>query len=75
MAAPTTHSYAGTREQELAAPPCDAAQKAAFVEMQFDAQPAQYQEHSAGATFDIILLDGQPAGRLHVSWSGLRSEL
>jgi hypothetical protein len=40
MSAPTTHSYAGTREQELAALPWDAAQKAAFVEMQFDAQHA-----------------------------------
>ena len=45
----------------------DAAQKAAFVEMQFDAQHAYYQEHYAGAAFDVILVFGQPAGRLYVA--------
>jgi GNAT superfamily N-acetyltransferase len=59
--------YASTREPELAAVEWDAAQKAAFVEMQFDAQHAYYQEHYAGAAFDVILVDGQPAGRLFVS--------
>src|SRR5688500_3290981 len=59
--------YASTREPELAAVEWDAAQKAAFVEMQFDAQHAHYQEHYAGAAFDVILVDGQPAGRLYVS--------
>ena len=59
--------YASTREPELAAVEWDAAQKAAFVEMQFDAQHAYYQEHYAGAAFDVILVDGQPAGRLYVA--------
>jgi GNAT superfamily N-acetyltransferase len=59
--------YASTREPELAALEWDAAQKTAFVRMQFDAQHAYYQEHYAGAAFDIILVDGQPAGRLYVS--------
>ena len=59
--------YASTREPELAAVPWDAAQKAAFVRMQFDAQHAYYQEHYAGAAFDVILVDGQPAGRLYVA--------
>ena len=45
----------------------DAAQKAAFVEMPFDAQHAYYQEHYVGAAFDVILVFGQPAGRLYVS--------
>jgi ribosomal protein S18 acetylase RimI-like enzyme len=58
--------YASTREPELTTLPWDAAQKAAFLQMQFDAQHAQYQEHYAGASFDIILVDGQPAGRLYV---------
>ena len=35
--------------------------------MQFDAQHAHYQEHYAGAAFDVILVDGQPAGRLYVA--------
>ena len=46
--------------------PWDAAQKAAFVRMQFDAQHAYYQEHYEGAAFDIILVGGQPAGRFYV---------
>ena len=59
--------YASTRELELAAVEWDAAQKTAFVQMQFDAQHAYYQEHYAGAAFDIILVNGQPAGRLYVA--------
>jgi ribosomal protein S18 acetylase RimI-like enzyme len=59
--------YASTREQELAVLPWDAAQKAAFLRMQFDAQHAQYQEVYGGAAFDVILVDGQPAGRLYVA--------
>jgi GNAT superfamily N-acetyltransferase len=35
--------------------------------MRFDAQHTYYQEHHAGAAFDVILVDGQPAGRLYVS--------
>ena len=58
--------YASTREPELATVvDWDAAQKAAFVRMQFDAQHAYYQEHYAAASFDIILVGGQPAGRLY----------
>jgi ribosomal protein S18 acetylase RimI-like enzyme len=59
--------YASTREQELAAVPWDAAQKTAFLRMQFDAQHTHYQEHFAGASFDIIVVNGQPAGRLYVA--------
>ena len=43
------------------------AQKTAFVEMHFDAQHAYCQEHYAGAAFNVILVDGQPAGRLYVA--------
>ena len=58
--------YSSTREQELAIVPWDDAQKTAFLRMQFDAQHAYYQEQYAGASFDVILIDGQPAGRLYV---------
>jgi ribosomal protein S18 acetylase RimI-like enzyme len=58
--------YASTREQELAATGWDDRQKAAFVRMQFDAQHAHYQAHYAGAAFDVIVVDGEPAGRLSV---------
>jgi len=58
--------YASTREQELAQVDWDAAQKAAFLRMQFDAQYQDYQKNYSQARFQIILLDGQPIGRLYV---------
>jgi ribosomal protein S18 acetylase RimI-like enzyme len=42
------------------------AQKAAFLRMQFDAQDAWWREHYAEASFDLILVDGKPAGRFYV---------
>ena len=59
--------YAGTREAELAQVAWDAAQKEAFLRMQFTAQHQYYQEHYAGAAFQVILADGRPAGRLYVA--------
>jgi hypothetical protein len=35
--------------------------------MPFDAQHAYYQEHDAGTAFDVVLVDGQPAGRRYVA--------
>ena len=34
--------------------------------MQFDAQDEWWREHYAQASFDVILVDGEPAGRLYV---------
>ena len=34
--------------------------------MQFDAQDAWWHENYVGASFDVILVDGEPAGRLYV---------
>ena len=59
--------YASTREAELALVDWDAAQKEAFLRMQFAAQHAYYQEHYADAAFQVILADGRPAGRLYVA--------
>jgi ribosomal protein S18 acetylase RimI-like enzyme len=59
--------YASTREEELALTDWDTAQKAAFVQMQFAAQHRYYQENYRQTTFDVILVDGQPAGRLYVA--------
>jgi ribosomal protein S18 acetylase RimI-like enzyme len=59
--------YASTREEELRVVDWGAEQKAAFVEMQFDAQDAYYREHYHPATFDVIEVDGEPAGRLYVA--------
>ena len=46
--------------------PWDDVQTNAFLRMQFDAQDAWYRESYPGATFDVILVDGEPAGRLYV---------
>jgi len=58
--------YASTREEELAQVEWGAGQKAAFLQMQFDAQHAYYQENYPNAQFQVILVNGEPAGRLYV---------
>jgi ribosomal protein S18 acetylase RimI-like enzyme len=59
--------YASTREDELRLVDWSADQKAAFVEQQFEAQDAYYREHYHPATFDVLEVDGEPAGRLYVA--------
>lgn len=59
--------YHSTREEELAMiVDWTAEMKNAFVRQQFNAQHVWYQEHYQGATFDVILVEGVPAGRLYV---------
>lgn len=59
--------YHSTREEELAmVVDWTEEMKAAFIRQQFAAQHVWYQDHYEGATFDVILLDGVPAGRLYV---------
>ncbi|MDQ5823254.1 MAG: GNAT family N-acetyltransferase [Chloroflexota bacterium] len=58
--------YASTREAEMAMVDWTDEQKQAFVQMQFAAQHSHYQEYYTGASFLVILADGQPAGRLYV---------
>ena len=41
-------------------------QKEAFLRQQFEAQHAWWQEHYTGASFDVVLVAGKPAGRLYV---------
>jgi ribosomal protein S18 acetylase RimI-like enzyme len=59
--------YASTRANELAPVPWDDAQKAAFLRMQFIAQHRYYQEQYPNGTFDVVFVDGEPAGRLYVN--------
>ena len=59
--------YVSTREEELAAVPWSDHEREAFLRGQFDAQDAHYRAHYESATFDIVELDGVPAGRLYVS--------
>lgn len=59
--------YASTRAEEMAmVVDWTDEQKEAFLRMQFQAQHAWYQEHYVGAQFDVLLVDGAPAGRLYV---------
>lgn len=58
--------YASTRAEELATLPWTDEQKAAFIAHQFEAQDAHYRTHYDRATFDVIEVDGEPAGRLYV---------
>jgi ribosomal protein S18 acetylase RimI-like enzyme len=58
--------YASTRTEELAVVPWDEAEKDAFLRAQFDAQDRWYGQHYARATRDVVLVCGEPAGRLYV---------
>jgi GNAT superfamily N-acetyltransferase len=59
--------YASTREEELSVVDWPDTQKAGFLRMQFAAQHRYYHEHYHDTTWDVILLDGQPVGRLYVA--------
>jgi len=59
--------YASTRAEELAAWGWGAAQQEIFLKMQFAAQAASYRAAFPGATYAIVLRDGQPAGTLIVN--------
>lgn len=58
--------YASTREAELAQVPFTDEERAAFVAQQFDAQSRHYAAHYHDTSFDVIEVDGTPAGRLIV---------
>jgi ribosomal protein S18 acetylase RimI-like enzyme len=58
--------YGSTRADELAVTGWDDATKQAFVAQQFRAQRDYYMANYEGASFDLILVDGEPAGRLYV---------
>ncbi len=58
--------YASTRLEELAPLAWDAAQREAFLRMQFAAQQQHYSTHYADADFDIILKAEVSVGRFYV---------
>lgn len=59
--------YASTRAEELAALPWSAAERDAFLAQQFHAQSVHYAAHFADASFDVVVVDGEPAGRMIVA--------
>jgi ribosomal protein S18 acetylase RimI-like enzyme len=58
--------YASTRSEELAATPWSDAQKAAFLDMQFRAQHADYQRNYPEADWLVIMRGGEEIGRLYI---------
>jgi ribosomal protein S18 acetylase RimI-like enzyme len=58
--------YASTRAQEMALVPWSDEQRAAFVRSQFDAQHSYYQAQFPDASYQVIMIDGERAGRVYV---------
>ena len=59
--------YASTREAELAITGWTDEVKGAFLRSQFEAQDRYYRAEFPGARFDVVLVQGEPAGRLTVA--------
>ena len=59
--------YASTRTEELAVVPWTPEQKEAFLRMQFEAQDRYYRQQFPDASFQVVLVDGRPAGRLYLA--------
>ncbi len=59
--------YASTREEELRQVAWSPEEKESFLRQQFAAQDRHYREHYPGAQRDLILVGGEPAGRLYVA--------
>jgi GNAT superfamily N-acetyltransferase len=62
--------YASTRIEELAVTGWSDSQKEQFLRMQFDAQHRYYHQVFPEASYQIILWEEQPAGRLYVDRRG-----
>ncbi|WP_246689310.1 GNAT family N-acetyltransferase [Mesorhizobium sp. M8A.F.Ca.ET.207.01.1.1] len=63
--------YASTRMEELAVTDWSEAQKAAFLDMQFQAQHAHYRKHYPQADWLVVERAGQAIGRLYIErWPG-----
>jgi ribosomal protein S18 acetylase RimI-like enzyme len=58
--------YASSRAEELDQVTWAPGQREAFVEMQFAAQDREYHRANPDGSFDVIEVDGRPAGRLYV---------
>jgi RimJ/RimL family protein N-acetyltransferase len=58
--------YAAAREEELSQVEWAEGQREAFIRMQFDAQDREYRRHNPEGSFDVVEVDGRPAGRLYV---------
>jgi RimJ/RimL family protein N-acetyltransferase len=59
--------YGSTRAEEMAMVPWTIEQQQAFVRMQLTAQQDHYTKTYPTASYDIIMSDGRPVGRLYVA--------
>jgi ribosomal protein S18 acetylase RimI-like enzyme len=59
--------FASTREPEMALLACPRESKDALLRMQFDAQNRHFRHAHAHLEVSVVLLSGQPVGRLSVS--------
>jgi ribosomal protein S18 acetylase RimI-like enzyme len=59
--------YGSTREEELALTGWDQAQREAFLRMQLAAQQVHYRKHYPEGEHLVMLVDGNPVGRLYVA--------
>jgi ribosomal protein S18 acetylase RimI-like enzyme len=58
--------YCSTRESEMALTGWSEDEKESFLRMQFHAQTTDYARNYADAQFDLLLCEGEPAGRLYL---------
>ncbi|HEV7474900.1 MAG TPA: GNAT family N-acetyltransferase [Pyrinomonadaceae bacterium] len=63
--------YAGTREAELSQAEWQDGQRDLFVRWQFDMQRREYDARFPDARYQLIVIDGEPAGRI---WVGADDE-
>lgn len=58
--------YDGTRDKELSQAEWQAGQREQFVRWQFDLQRREYDARFPDARYQLIVIDGEPAGRIWV---------
>jgi ribosomal protein S18 acetylase RimI-like enzyme len=63
--------YESTRAEELAQAQWAEGQREAFVRWQFDMQRREYVARFPDANYNLVLIDGEPAGRV---WTGADEE-
>jgi GNAT superfamily N-acetyltransferase len=63
--------YGGTREDELSQVVWGEGQKELFIKWQFDLQRREYDTRFPDAKYELILIGGEPAGRI---WTGRDEE-
>jgi ribosomal protein S18 acetylase RimI-like enzyme len=60
------HLYASTRADEMQLVPWDDSQKESFLRMQLHFQTTHHRQHYPHASYQIIVSEGRPIGRLYV---------